>query len=192
MSLVRYGITGYAVLELNNVAFRRNGSVEAQLPLDDTDFEKDKAEAGMLLRVVPGDAIAYPDTVSDKMIVLHYTTEKLYNQYDQGLNAWACDRELGFYPRLGYLSEGDKFTTNCMSYLQGSAGTDFAANDAAAKVLIDAAGTTAVYGVPCTNGGIELVIADNLSADAEVVLQVVKPTTLPNGDYAAQFICIKA
>ena len=192
MSLVRYGITGYSVLELNNVAFRRDGRIEAQLPLDATDFETDKAEAGMLLKVVPGVEVTYPDAVTDKMIALHYTTEKMYDQFNQGLNGWACDRLLGFYPRLGYLAVGDKFTTNCLSYLQGSAGADFAANDAAAKALINAAQTTAVYGVPCANGGIELVLAANLSASAEVVLQVVKPTTLPNGDYAAQFICIKA
>lgn len=191
MSLVRYGITGYAVLELNNVAFRRDGRVEAQLPLDATDFETAKAEAGMLLKVVPGVGVKLPTGDEDDLLALHYTAEKMYDKFDQGLNGWALAKD-SFEPRLGYLAVGDKFTTNCMAYLQGAERTDFAANDAAAKTLINAAATTPVYGVACANGAIELVAAANLNADAKVVLQVVKPTTLPNGDYAAQFICIKA
>lgn len=192
MALVRYGIKGSAVLELNNVAFRRDGRVEAQLPLDGTDFASINAEAGMLLKVEPGKSIGLPTNAQDNMVALHYTTEKLYDKFDQGLNAWSLAADSGFLPRVGYLAKGDKFTTNCLSYQQGDAGTDFAASDAAAKNLIDAAGTTAVYGQPCENGGIELVLDANLDSDAVVVLQVVKPTTLPNGDYAAQFICIEA
>lgn len=187
--LTRYSITGYSVLELNNVAFRRDGRIEAQLPLDSTDFATVDAEAGMLLKVTPGVSINLPADNTEKIVALHYTTEKLYNQFAGGLNKWSLSEESGFLPRLGYLSEGDKFTTNCISYMKGDGG--FAANDAAAKVLLDAAQDTPVYGVPCANGSIEVVAADP-RATSKVVLQVVKTTTMPNGDFGVQFICIQA
>lgn len=187
--LTRYSIIGYSVLELNNVAFRRDGRIEAQLPLDGTDFANIDAEAGMLLKVVPGVAIALPEDNTEKMVALHYTTEKLYNQFANGLNNWSLSEEAGFLPRLGYLAVGDKFTTNCISYQKGTPG--FGATDAAAKTLLDAAQTTPVYGVPCENGSIEVVVEDP-SATSPVVLQVVKSTTLPNGEFGVQFICIQA
>ena len=39
MAFKRFTIDGYGQLELNNVAFRRDGRVEAQCALDATDFE---------------------------------------------------------------------------------------------------------------------------------------------------------
>lgn len=51
MSLKRLVIDGYGQLELNNVAFRRDGRIEAQCKLDETDFKSVPAENGMLLAV---------------------------------------------------------------------------------------------------------------------------------------------
>jgi hypothetical protein len=51
MALTRFVIDGYGQLELNQVAFRRDGRVEAQCALDDTDFASVPAENGMLLVV---------------------------------------------------------------------------------------------------------------------------------------------
>lgn len=189
MALTRLTINGKAVLELNQVAFRRDGRIEAQLPLDGTDFASINAEAGMLLKVVPGKSVQLPDAVTDALIALHYTSEKMYDKFNAGLNAWSLPVDT-FYPRMGYLAVGDKFTTNCISYLKGAEASDFAADDAAAKALVAAAATTPVYGVPTTNGTIELV--DTIPANTLTVLQVVKATTLPNGDYGVQFIVIRA
>ena len=189
MALTRLTITGKSVLELNQVAFRRDGRIEAQLPLDSTDFAAINAEAGMLLKVAPGDAIALPTDATDTLIALHYTTEKMYDKFNAGLNAWSLAVDT-FLPRMGYLAVGDKFTTNCIAYKKGAETGDFAANDAAAKVLVAACKTTPVYGVACGNGAIELVAT--IPTGAVTVLQVVKATTLPNGDYGVQFIAIRA
>lgn len=183
--LKRYSITGYGVLELNNVAFRRDGRIEAQLPLNATDFATTDAEAGMVLKVVAGDSIKLP-AATDRMVALHYTTEKLYNQFANGLNNWSLSEEDGFLPRLGYLAVGDKFTTNTFCY-----DADVITTEAAAKTLLAAAGTTPVYGIPSATGAIEIVAADP-RATSPVVFQVVKETTVPNGDYGVQFICIQA
>ena len=51
MAFKRMVIDGYGQLELNNVAFRRDGRVEAQCALDATDFADVPAENGMLLAV---------------------------------------------------------------------------------------------------------------------------------------------
>ena len=51
MAFKRFVIDGYGQLELNNVAFRRDGRVEAQCFLDETDFADVPAENGMLLAV---------------------------------------------------------------------------------------------------------------------------------------------
>ena len=51
MAIKRFTIDGYGQLELNNVAFRRDGRIEAQSKLDDTDFATVPAENGMLLAV---------------------------------------------------------------------------------------------------------------------------------------------
>ena len=49
--MARMVIDGYGQLELNQVAFRRDGRIEAQCALDATDFATDPAENGMLLCV---------------------------------------------------------------------------------------------------------------------------------------------
>ena len=51
MALKRFICDGYGQLELNQVAFRRDGRIEAQCALSPVDFEKVPAENGMLLAV---------------------------------------------------------------------------------------------------------------------------------------------
>ena len=51
MALKRLVIDGFGQLDLNNVFFRRSGSIEAQCFLDETDFADVPAENGMLLAV---------------------------------------------------------------------------------------------------------------------------------------------
>ncbi len=47
MALARLVIDGYGQCELNNAAFRRDGRIEAQCALDETDFADVPAENGM-------------------------------------------------------------------------------------------------------------------------------------------------
>ena len=51
MALNRMTIDGYGQVELNQVAFRRDGRIEAQCKLDATDFDSIPAENGMILAV---------------------------------------------------------------------------------------------------------------------------------------------
>ena len=51
MALKRLVIDGYGQLEMNQVAYRRDGRIEAQCALDATDFKDVPAENGMLLAV---------------------------------------------------------------------------------------------------------------------------------------------
>ena len=181
--LTRFVIDGYGQLELNNVAFRRDGRVEAQCALDDTDFASVPAENGMLLGV---------DRVARKIkfcsdaslpIALNYTSEHMYDERANALKDFKL--ELGsFYPRMGYLSVGDLFTTNCISYDTG----DYADDDAV-ETAADAIGTTAMYGGICANGTIQ--VQDSAPA-AGPVLKVVEKTTMPDGQFALKFQVITA
>ena len=49
--MARMIIDGYGQVELNNVAFRRDGRIEAQCKPDETDFSQAVVENGMLLAV---------------------------------------------------------------------------------------------------------------------------------------------
>lgn len=172
----RLTIDGYGQLELNNVAFRRDGRIEAQLPLDEVDFATKVAENGMLLTVdrVKGCIRFYK--AGDKTVALNYTTEHAYDDRKPGLKDFALKRG-EFYPRLGYLSVGDKFTTNCIS---------FEDTEENGKTLIDGYATTPVYGVPSADGTI-LITA---TAGEGVCLQVIEKTTMPDGQYAVKFIVV--
>ena len=174
----RLTIDGYGQLELNNVAFRRDGRIEAQLPLSEEDFATAVAENGMLLAVdrVNG-CIRFPKE-GDKTIALNYTTEHMYDDRKPGLKNFSLKRG-EFYPRLGYLSVGDKFTTNCIS---------FEGEEEAGKEMIAAYKETPVYGVPSADGSILL----TATAGEGVCLQVIEETTMPDGQYAVKFIVISS
>lgn len=173
----RLTIDGYGQLELNNVAFRRDGRIEAQLPLDTEDFATAVAENGMLLTVdrAKGCVRFYQD--GDKTVALNYSTEHMYDDRKPGLKNF-CLRRGEFYPRLGYLAVGDKFTTNCVS---------FENSEDEGKGLLEALAETPVYGKPSADGTI-LLVAEK--PEDGVVLQAIEETTMPDGQYAVKFIVI--
>ena len=182
MALQRFVIDGYGQLELNNVAFRRDGRVEAQCALDATDFASIPAENGMLLAV---DRVARKvklATDASLPIALNYTAEHMYDEQHNGLKDFKLERG-SFLPRLGYLSVGDLFTTNCISYDTG----DYA-NDAA---VVTAAGTltTAMYGGICANGTIQV---QDSKPSVGPVLKAVEKTTMPDGQFALKFQVLEA
>ena len=112
---------GYGQLELNRVAFRRDGRVEAQVPYDTT--ADHVFENGMVVtiktdatgkRVVPG-------VVEGGLCGILYTSEELYDTRKPGLKNFGVVVENGevkgpegydVYPRIGFLAAGDVFTTN--------------------------------------------------------------------------------
>ena len=106
MAFKRFVIDGHGQLELNQVAFRRDGRVEAQCALDDTDFASVPAENGMLLAVDRVNRkIKFPKSavIAECPVALNYTTEHMYDERANALKDFKL--ELGeFYPRLGFLS----------------------------------------------------------------------------------------
>lgn len=180
MAFKRFVVDGYGQLELNNVAFRRDGRVEAQCALDDTDFADVPAENGMLLAV---------DRVNRKVkfaedaslpIALNYTTEHMYDERANSLKDFKL--EIGtFYPRLGYLAVGDLFTTNCFGY-----DAAFADDDAVKAVDLT---TTDVFGGISEEGAILLV---KTAPQEGPVLKVVEKTTMPDGQFAFKFQVLTA
>jgi len=187
MALKRYTIDGYGQIELNQVAFRRDGRIEAQCKLDtETDFGPEGtleyAENGMLFAV---DNIARKiklATDGTYPIALNYTTEHMYDERANALSDFKLAPGT-FLPRLGYLAIGDKFTTNCVCY-----DTDEFANEDTLNTALDNL-TTAVY------GGISEIGAIKLSATAPTagpVLRVIKKTTMPDGTFGLKFQVYKA
>ena len=182
MAIKRMVIDGYGQVELNQVAFRRDGRIEAQCALDPVDFEKVSAENGMLLAVDNvARTIKFPAEGMDLPIALNYSTEHLYDDRHQALRDFKLDIEDGFYPRLGYLAVGDKFTTNCLAFDDAEFGDEDALEEAYLM------GDEALYGGVSEMGAI--LVSANKPAHGPV-LMAVKGTgagSMPDGQFAIKF-----
>lgn len=183
MALKRLVIDGYSQLELNNVAFRRDGRVEAQCALNATDFADVPAENGMLLAVDKVNKEIKFATDDSLPVAINYSAEHMYDERANGLKDFKLMKD-EFYPRLGYLSVGDLFTTNCIAYDS----TEFATEDAL-KTAFNALATTAIYGGISDNGAI---LVTKTEPSEGPVLKAIKVTTMPDGQYALQFQVFKA
>lgn len=183
MALKRLVIDGFGQLELNNVAFRRDGRIEAQCALDSTDFASVPAENGMLLAVDNVNRVVKFADDASLPIALNYTTEHMYDERTPGLKNFKLEPGT-FLPRLGYLSVGDKFTTNCVSY--DSAKDSTWTSDAEFKKALakDKLATTPVYGGISTDGSIAV---SATKPSAGPVLLVVAATTMPDGQFGIKF-----
>ena len=188
MALKRLTINGYGQVELNQVAFRRDGRIEAQCFLDLNSFNKDvPAENGMLLAVDRANrTIKMPSGAANELIALNYSSEHMYDNTANGLKDFSIvpnEQKNYFLPRLGYIAKGDKFTTNCIAYDT----TEFATEDLV-KTAIGKCKETALYGKPCANGAIQLTAT---APTTGVALQVVAQTTMPDGQFAVMVQAIK-
>ena len=178
MATKRLVIDGFGQVELNNVAFRRDGRIVAQCAPDTTDFASIPVENGMILAVdninrvvrLPGAEAA------DLPLAINYSTEHLYDERHQGLKDFYLPAGT-FYPRLGYLSRGDKFTTNCLCYES----TEFTDDEALIQAL-EKIKETKIYGKHSALGAIQLT---KNKADAEML--VVKYYTMPDGQPGVKF-----
>lgn len=186
---------GYGQLELNQVAFPRDGRIEAQLPLDKEAFGKagqakrttgthatdTPCEVGMILAVekAAGYVTTAENAGSNPVFALNYSTEHLYDErYPQlreycmypedGTYDWRAGAYDDFYPRLGYLAVGDRFTTNTIE-------DDYA--DLVEGTTVLRAGDKGYWDSSATVGPKAL---------------VVKKTTMPDGQQAAKLMIIEA
>lgn len=185
MAAKRLVIDGFAQLELNNVAFRRDGRVEAQCFLDETDFENEVAENGMILAIdnvsrtikMPhDDAVLYG---------LNYSAEHLYEDGKMGLKNFKL--EVGdVLPRLGLLDSGDKFTTNCISY-DSAVDTDWSDDEDVKEALVEM--ESPVYGGISEDGSI--LISETKPEEGPVLLAT-NATTMPDGQFGVKFQVIQA
>ena len=179
---------GFGQVELNQVAFRRDGRIEAQCALDSTDFNGRTAfaENGMILVVdKKAEKIRLPKADDTNVTyALNYSTEHLYDERALGLKNFRLGPD-DFYPRVGFLSVGDRFTTNAVRYTVGSSAGQYA-DEAAIRTAM---GSGRVYGIPSVEGYIELT---NDPDDSTLVLEAVKFTTMPDGQPAIKFYVIKA
>lgn len=201
---------GYGQLELNQVAWPRDGRIEAQCALDASVFStgpndtenKVVCQNGMIL-VVDNVArkIRLPGADDDETTVyaINYSSEHLYDERAQGLknfklyaqpetavktgvgNAGAIWPGYDFFPRLGYLSVGDKFTTNTVE-LNGYTEDTLKADLKSFKKILGGVSVT---------GDITLIGEDGAVPNGPV-LQVIKVTTMPDGQPALKFQVVKA
>ena len=186
MAFKRFVIDGFGQLELNQVAFRRDGRIEAQCALDETDFDSAPAENGMLLavdRVNRAVKFATETNVEIMPVAINYTTEHMYDERANALKDFSLERGT-FYPRLGFLSAGELFTTNCIGYDSTEWTDDETFETACANIK-----TTPLYGGVSDEGAIAI------SATAPTygpVLKVVEKTTMPDGQFALKFQVLTA
>lgn len=178
--MARMSIDGYGQVELNNVAFRRDGRIEAQCALDTAAFDSQTpCENGMILRVKKAEhKISFCDaSAPNQLYALNYTTEHMYDERKPGLkNFKLVSAAVGedFYPRVGYLAAGDLWTSNCV---------DLGAY-ASVGAVESALSSGAVYAAAGTQGAPVLAAA---APTVGPVLQVIKKTTMPDGQDAFQF-----
>ena len=186
MAFKRMTIDGFGQLELNQVAFRRDGRVEAQCALDATDFADVPAENGMLLAVDRVNrTIKFPKSavIATCPVALNYTTEHMYDERANALKNFKLERGT-FLPRLGFLSVGELFTTNCIGYDDDEFDDDEALEDA-----FDDIDTTPLYGGISNEGAIAV---SATKPTAGPVLLAVEKTTMPDGQLAMKFQVLEA
>ena len=159
----------YGQLELNQVAFRRDGRIIAQYKLDSA---IDYVENGMLLAIdYATKTVKMPEANQTAGIALNYTTEHMYDErLVHGLKHFKLDNGT-FLPRLGLLAAGDRFTTNTVD-------CDYA-------TIKENIGTTKYYGHASANG---YIVVDETATNA--VLQVIEATTMPDGSEALKFVVL--
>ena len=173
MAFKRMTIDGFGQVELNNCAFRRDGRIEAQCAPDPVVFENMPVENGMILAV---DEVTHTVKMPDGTlpVALVYTAEHMHDErYAGGLKHFKTEAKNDFYPRLGYLSVGDKFTTNCIGYKDNEY-----TNDDALIAALNNIGTTPVYGGESTNG---VIVLSATKPTAKVVMKVIEFYTMPDG-----------
>lgn len=175
----RLTIDGYGQIEINNCAFRRDGRIEAQCAPDSTDFASAVLENGMLLAVDAANRTVKFATDSSLPIALNYSAEHMYDERKPGLKNFYLNGSDDFYPRLGYLSIGDKFTTNCLSHDES--------DDAAFESALASYQTTKLYGGASSDGTI---LVSTSKPSYGPVLEVIEKTTMPDGSLGVKFRCI--
>lgn len=152
MAFTRLAIDGNGQIELNNVAFRRDGRIEAQCKLSVA------AENGMILAVDTAKReVRLPKAEGeDCPLAVVYTSEHIYSNREVGLKNFINKKDS--YPRMGYPAIHDIWTTNTIGYDS----SEFTSNDKVVEAIKNA-GKKALYG--------------KVGAEGVVTLTATKPTS---------------
>lgn len=173
MATKRLVIDGYGQVELNNVAFRRDGRIVAQCAPDATNFASVPVENGMILAVDEANRTVKFATGNSLPLALVYSAEHMYDERMPGLKNFKLNGSDDFLPRLGYLAVGDKWHTNTICY------SDEEYTDEAALITaLKAYKTTAVYGTVDGTGAVRLTA---IAPTVGLKLKVVEYGTMPDG-----------
>lgn len=190
MALKKITKDGYGQLELNLVAFPRDGRVVAQygagasFTASSVEGDDRYLENGMLLKVdgvkrcVDKAAPAAGDVYA-----LNYSTEHMYDETKTGLKSFRLDSVNDFYPRLGYLSMGDKYTTNCVCY-----DTDEFTNEETLFAALKNIATTPIYAGACELGYEKLT---KTFPEHGPALRVIEVYTMPDGQFGVKLEVIR-
>ena len=179
MALKRFLIDGFGQIELNQVAFRRDGRIEAQCALGE-DFAEVPAENGMLLAIDNIHRIVKFPVAGEKFpIALNYSAEHMYDERTPGLKNFKLEQN-SFYPRLGYLAVGDKFTTNCLC-MDDAEYTD----EAALKAALEADGI--IYGGISEMGAIKVSATEPTEGPVLMVVRGTGAGSMPDGQFGIKF-----
>lgn len=163
---------GYGQLELNQVAFRRDGRVEAQMPYD-VSTEGTKYENGMVVILDKSTNVVKKGAIKEgDLYGIIYTSEELYDNRKPGLKNFGVEVIDGeakgpegydVLPRIGFLAVGDRFTTNTVvtaEYAKGDVVSVAATNEwTKAEATAGPEGVVAeVYTMPDGQPAIKIVI----------------------------------
>lgn len=199
-------LDGYGQLELNQVAWPRDGRIEAQCALSPEDFntgitgdEKPYCENGMILAVdnVTRTIRLPKDADENTIFAINYSAEHLYDERKQNLKDFKLHAQpanavkagagrvgriwpgYDFFPRLGYMSTGDKFTTNTVEL-----------GELTYDTIAEGLKTGTKYFGGISDDGY-IAVATTVPALGPV-LQIIKATTMPDGQPALKFQVVKA
>lgn len=129
MAVVKFDCKGFSQFEPNQVWFTRAGKSESQVKLNPKEFASHfpalpaETDGGLIyseigtflavdktrnIAVIPG---GQHYTEGAMPVGVNYSSEHIYNQFTPGRRNYAmvCGE---FLPRIGYLSKGERFTTN--------------------------------------------------------------------------------
>lgn len=170
MAFTRLAIDGNGQIELNNVAFRRDGRIEAQCKLSVA------AENGMILAVDTAKReVRLPKAEGeDCPLAVVYTSEHIYSNREVGLKNF-INKE-GSYPRMGYPAIHDIWTTNTIGYDS----SEFTSNGAIVEAIKNA-GKTALYGKVGAEGVVTLTATKPTSGLCFKVATGMGAGSMPNG-----------
>lgn len=183
MAIKKFTKDGYGQIELNHVAWRRDGRIEAQCELDPAEFNEETgrvAENGTLFAIDNVSRVLKTPTLANSEelpIGVNYSSELTYSTTNQALKHFHLKPGESL-PRIGLLAVGDRFTTNAFAYDD----TGYTSEELVVEDLSDLVNNPLYAGI---NDAAEGYLTLSASVPAEgPVFKVVEKTTMPDGQLA--------